>query len=181
MDILQKAAYIYDNLCKHHYVFELSNGHTITLILRPQNFAHLAGIRKFSDLYEFRKDITAINLYHKILRGEIKLADAQRSQHYDLDAKDRIEYLSRVEELLKSDRVVYGFDPNKNKLNSRLRSTVLLFKGDSHNFCMVLGIAPDGKTYYPETFFLSYGIRYIEGQNIVSVTLFRTIQAQRIK
>jgi len=175
MDILQKAAIAFNNLCKHQYAFDLSNGHTVKLVFRPQNFAHLAGIRKFADLYEFGRDTSSINLFYKILRGEISLFDAQRSSMYDTEARERIENLSRIGELLHTKRVVYGFDSAKSMIKSRLKSTVIFYKDDGLNFYLMLGIAPDGVTYYPETFFLRYDNAYIKGQTIVSVESFRTI------
>jgi len=175
MDILQKAAIAFNNLCKHQYVFELSNGHTVKLVFKPQNFAHLAGIRKFADIYEFSREMSSVNLFYKILCGEISLFDAQRSDNYNIEARERIENISRIGELLRTKSVVYGFDSVKSMIKSRLKSTVIFFKDDGLNFYLMLGIAPDGATYYPETFFLRYDNAYIRGQNIVSVESFRSI------
>ena len=172
MDILQKAAIEFDYLCKRQYVFKLSNGQIVRLVFKPQNFAHLAGIRKFSDLYEFSKATSSINLFNKIIRGELSLLNAQQSENYGTDARERIENLSRIGELLYTKSVVYGFDAAKSIIKSRLRSTVILFKDDGHFFYLILGIAPDGATYYPETFFLRYDDAYIKGQNIVTVESF---------
>ncbi len=78
----------------------LSNGQQVHLVFKPQNFAHLAGLRKVKDLHEFQMQTSAVNLYKRILRGEICLHDLQRSVHFDRDAYERIENLSRLHYVL---------------------------------------------------------------------------------
>ena len=99
-DFLQKAAESYLAICKNHYHFTLSNGETIHLVFKPQNFAHLAVLRKLDDLYELRSEVSATNLFKQILRGQITLLDVQRSIHFDTDAYARIENLCRLDYFL---------------------------------------------------------------------------------
>ena len=54
MDLLQTAAKAYEQLCRHTYQFSFDNGQSILVRFYPKHFAHLAGIRKFSDLREFQ-------------------------------------------------------------------------------------------------------------------------------
>lgn len=168
-DILQKAALAYQQVCRHKYLYTLGNGAQICVVFKPQNFVHLAGLRKLNDLYEFQANRTAGNIYKEILRGKISVYDLQRSVHFDTDAKARIENLSRLDYLLQTKFVVWGFDRSKTYVRTNLKSTVIFFRDDGFDFYLMLGVADDGETYYPETFFLRYDAAYIRGQQIVSV------------
>ena len=168
-DILLKAALAYRDICKHQYIFTLSNGECIHIIFKPQNFVHLAGLRKFSDVRVFDPMYTATNIYRRILKHDISVADVQCSVHYDPDTRARIENLCRLGELLHTSQIVWNFDQRKAYIHSRIKSNVLFFKDDGFNFYLLLGAAQDGATYYPETFFLRYDDAYIKGQTIVQI------------
>lgn len=169
-DILQQAAMAYKDICRHQYCYTLSNGQKVQIVFKPQHFAHLAGLRKLSDVYEFQQQsASAVNLYKSILKGKIGIYDAQRSMHFDTEARERIENLARLEYLLQTKQVVWGFDKRIAPLSTKLKSTVIFFRDDGYNFYLLLGAAKDGETYYPETFFLRYDAAYIRGQNIVKV------------
>lgn len=168
-DILQKAAKAYQQVCNHKYRYTLSNGKQVYIVFKPQNFVHLAGLRKLSDLYEFHKHNTATNIYKNILRGKITCYDLQRSIHFNIDAKERIENLCRLDHLLRTKQVVWNFDRAKTQVRTKLKSNVLFFRDDGFDFYLMLGVVDEGQTYYPETFFLRYDAAYIQGQQIVSV------------
>ena len=168
-DILQEAAKAYIGICKHKYVYTLGNGEKICIVFKPQNFVHLAGLRKLKDLHEFNPKHTAGNIYNEILNGNITEYDLQRSIHYDTDAKSRIENLCRLEYLLQTEQVVWGFDAAKTYIHTKLKSSVIFFRDDCFNFYLMLGAVNGGTTYYPETFFLRFDDAYIHGQQIVHV------------
>ena len=104
-----------------------------------------------------------------ILRGTTTDLHLQMSVHYDSDARDRIENLARLEALLRTDKAIWNFDPKKSKVVTRLKSKVIFFKPDGFNFYLMLGSAPDGETWYPETFFLRFDDQYLADQEIVSI------------
>ena len=168
-EYLLTAAKAYQAICRYSYLFSFSNGKTIKLVFKPQNFVHLAGLRKLNDVYEFQAGRSATNIYHDILRGNITDLHLQMSVHYDTDARERIENLSRLEELLKADKAIWNFDPKKSKVVTRLKSKVIFFKPDGFDFYLMLGAAPDGVTWYPETFFLRFDDQYLTDQEIVSI------------
>lgn len=169
VDILQKAALEYSKICTHKYHYTLSNGEKILVEFKPQNFVHLAGLRKLNDLYEFQQQFSATNIYKKILRGDIGIYDIQQSVHFDTDAKERVENLCRLDYLLQTKLAVWGFDHKKTHVRTRLKSSVIFFRDDGYNFYLMLGVAKNEKTYYPETFFLRFDAAYIHGQEIVTV------------
>ena len=177
-DILQKAAQAYRNICKRRYCYTFSNGQEIQVIFKPQNFAHLAGLRKLNDVHEFQATISAVNLYKSTLAGKTGIYDAQRSVHFDTEVRERIENLCRLEYLLQTKQVVWGFDKRIAPVQTKLKSTVIFFRDDGYNFYLLLGAAKDGESYYPETFFLRYDSAYIRAQNIISVTQLKVCAAQ---
>ena len=61
----------------------------------------------------------------------------------------------------------------------KLKSTVILFKDDGFNFFLMLGVAEEGATYYPETFFLRYDAAYIKNQTIVEVNALEIIASPK--
>lgn len=172
---LQKAAAAYRDICRRRYSFTFSNDRQIEVLFKPQNFVHLAGLRKLNDINEFQDHFTAINIFKMILQGKINDYDLQRSVHYDTDARERILFISEMENLLHTRYAVWDFDPKKGSgINTRLKSKVILFRNESGDFYLLLGLAPDGRTYYPETFFLRFDDAYIRGQDIVKITSVKT-------
>lgn len=178
---VQQAAIEYDKVCKKQYHYTFDNGQEIKIVFKPQNFAHLAGLRKLNDLNEFQPKFPAKIIFQKALAGEITPYDLQRSEHYDTDARERVENLCRLSSLLQTDKAVYGFDAKKSPISSRLKSEVVFFHEDGYNFYLMLGVAKDGVTYYPETFFLRFDDAYIKGQNIVHVESLETIDQKHRK
>ena len=77
--------------------------------------------------------------------------------------------------LLKTKRAVYGFDSNKAPITTSLKSRIILFSDEGYNFYLLLGLAADQSSYYPETFFLRFDDAYIRGQQIVSVINFEIL------
>lgn len=160
---------VYQEICRHQYHYTLSNGEKVHIVFKPHNFVHLAGLRKLNDLNEFQLQFSASNIFKNILKGKMDIYDLQRSVHFDTEAKERIENLCRLEHLLNTKQVVWGFDHSKAPIRTRLKSSVILFRDDGFDFYLMLGVAKDGETYYPETFFLRFDSAYIKGQQIVSV------------
>ena len=180
MNSLQNAAEAYQQICKNTYQYTFDNNETILVKFRPQNFCHLAGLRKLNDLREFQYEngkpvYSAINLYQKALAGDFPDYYLQTSTLYSQESKDRIDCLSNLQNLLETKTAVYGFNPSIAKIDTKMKSTVILFNNEGYNFYLLLGLAEDQTCYYPETFFLRFDDAYIKGQNIVSVNNFKTL------
>lgn len=174
MGILQDAARTYGGICKHTYQYTFDNGKSITVRFHPNNFCHLAGLRKFDDLREFQVEngkpvLSSTNIFKKALNDEFTDFYLQTSKAYNQEAYDRIACLSDLCRLLKTCQAVYGFNRKNLRIVTKLKSDVILFSNEGYNFYLMLGLAEDGYTYYPETFFLRFDDAYIRGQNIVNV------------
>lgn len=169
MDALRTAAVEYEKLAKGIYQISLSNGEVIQVRFRLQNFRHLAGLGKFSDLYEISSYRNPYTIFEMAFRGELTIQDLQRSVHYTTDAFERIRDLPQIQNLLYQGQVVFHFDPKKYHGNTKLKSTILFFQEGQHHFFLTLGVAEDGEYYFPETFFNNYGGSYIKDQTIVQI------------
>lgn len=169
MDLLQMAAMEYDKLTKGAYEITFSNGETIRVRFRPQNFRHLAGLGKFSDLFEISSNRNPYSIFDMAYRGELSMFDLQRSVHYDTDAFERIRDLPQIYRLITEGKAVFGFDPKKYQGVTKLKSTIMFYIEGERRFFLTLGVAEDAECYYPETFFNNYGGSYVKNQNIVSI------------
>ena len=174
-DNLLLAAQAYRDVCKSRHCFTLDNGECVHVIFRPQSFVHLAGLRKLGDVYEFGYNNSTSNIYNQILRGQITILHAQCSEHYDTEARERIDNLARLSDVLCADRVIWDFDQQKVPFRTRLKSKVVFFHEEGFNFYLLLGAAQDGSTYYPETFFLRFDDAYIRGQTMANVVSYQKL------
>lgn len=169
MDLLQNAALEYEKLTKGIYEITFSNGAVIRVRFRPQNFRHLAGLGKFSDLFEISSNRNPYSIFDMARYGELTMLDLQRSVHYHADAFERIRDLPQIYRLITQGKAVFGFDPTKYRGVTKLKSTILFFCEGERQFYLALGVAEDGECYYPETFFNNYGGSYVKNQNIVQI------------
>ena len=180
MGILQEAAISYREICRHTYKYTFDNGHSIIVKFKPANFCHLAGLRKFDDLREFqiessRPVLSSTNIYNKALNDEFSDYYLQTSKAYTQEARDRIECLSKLPQLLQTKQAVYDFDKKILRIRSSLKSSIILFSDEGYNFYLMLGLAEDSTYYYPETFFLRFDDAYISGQKIVGVKVLEIL------
>lgn len=176
-DLLQAAAFAYRRLMRKKYVFTFNNGKHATLVFKPAQFAHLAGLRYFSDIAEFKKErSTAASIFARILKGSLTIDDAKASAFYDFSAEERLISVCRIQEILSTDRAVYDFNPRI--ANSRIKSHIIFFKVDEALY-LILGTYPDNENiYYPITCFLCYDDMYIRGQNIVRIAAMKTLDLE---
>lgn len=168
-----QAALSYQRLVGSELLLTFSNSESVRLIPKAGHFKHLAGLHKLTDLDFISHEQRASVLFAKALLGEISHDDLNCSRFFNSEAKERIESLSRVSEVLTlGSLAVYGFDRDKCTANVSFKSDILFFKDDGHEFFITFGIAKDkeGTYYYPETIFYRFDRAYIAGQNIVSIT-----------
>ena len=169
MDLLQTAALEYEKLTKGIYEIAFSNGVTVRVRFRPQNFRHLAGLGKFSDLFEISSNRNPYSIFDMACCGDLTIQDLQRSVHYDTDAFERIRDMPQIYRLITEGNAVFGFDPTKYRGVTKLKSTVIFYIEEERHFFLTLGVAEDKDYYYPETFFNNYGGAYVKNQNIVQI------------
>ena len=180
MDLLYDAAATYGELTGCEHRIALSDGRELRLIFKPANFAHLAGLHKFDDLYWISSGkYGAVQLYKMALRGKLTLEDLKKSRKYTAEARERLESLLRISELLVvNGRAVSPFDRSVCRAQVRFKSDTLFFKDDGYEFFITFGAAREkqGIYHYPETVFYRFDRAYILHQRIVTIHSIERIQ-----
>ena len=159
----------YSRLLGKEYRVSFSNGKTICILFKRENFVHLAGLRKLTDLAYTGRSFSANSIFSQIKKGRITEYDLNCSSHYNAEMADRLKCICEIEALLSSGKAVFPFDKSKAHVRSRLRSDILFFRGDAYGFYLTFGVADDGKHYYPETAFIRFDNGYIRDQNVVDI------------
>ncbi len=173
MDALKEAALAYMKIAGHNYEYTFSDGSNACIEFRTSNFRHLAGLGKLKDLYWFSESpnsLSATRAFREIVDGRISMADIKCSVFFDPDLNDRICSFAKLDDLLKNGKAIFPFVRSKCKIQTRLKSNLILFKDSGYNFYLTFGAAQEAiNIFYPETFFLRYDRQYIEGQKIIYI------------
>ena len=177
-DLLQKYNdYIRLKNCRAEYL--LSNGIIIDFTYKEENFIHLLGLHKLTDIQliqlfndKSNKKVQTKYIISRIKKNKFTDAMVKASVFYP-DIKSRYESFSydNLTTLTYTDAVV-NFNPAL--INSKIKSDYLLFEQKTNNEYNHLGIAEDSitKKRYIETFFHQTTDMYIKGQAIVKVKSF---------
>ena len=177
-DLLKKYTdYIRLKDCKAEYL--LSNGTTIGVTYKEENFVHLLGLHKLVDIQLIQlfnnknnKKVQTKYIISRIKKGNFNDAMIKASVFYP-DIAERYESFSyeNLTTLTYTDAVI-NFNPNR--IHSKIKSDYLLFEEKANKEYNHLGIALDtvtGKRYI-ETFFHHSTDMYIAGQTVVKVKSF---------
>ena len=170
MDLLREAACVYRELTNKEFIVTFDNGESIRIIFKDANFVHLAGLNKLTDIALLKN--SAKYIFKIILKGRITWDDLNKSIFFDAQARERLESLVRIGELLVADGLaIFPFDKAKCRARVSFKSDVIFFKEDGYDFFITFGAAQDksGEYRYPETIFYRYDMTYIVHQNVVSI------------
>ena len=177
-DLLQKYNdYIRLKNCKAEY--QLSNGMIIKFTYKEENFIHLLGLHKLTDiqLIQLFNDKSNKKVQTKYIISRIKknkFTDSMvKASIFYTNIASRYESFSyeNLTTLTYTDAII-NFNPLL--INSKIKSDYLLFEETANKEYNHLGIAIDTTTQnrYIETFFHQSNDMYIKGQNIVKVVSF---------
>lgn len=179
MDELLKKYNDYIRLknCRAEYL--LSNGTTIEVTYKEENFVHLLGLHKLVDiqLIQLFNDKTNKKVRAKYIISRIKklkFTDAMvKASVFYTDIAERYENFSyeNLTTLTYTDAVI-NFNPSL--IKSKIKSDYLLFEEKANKEYNHLGIALDTLTgnRYIETFFHQPTDMYIVGQTVVKIKSF---------
>ncbi len=176
--LLQKYNdYIRLKNCKAEYL--LSNGMVVAFTYKEENFIHLLGLHKLTDiqLIQLFNDKSNKKVQTKYIISRIKknkfTDDMVKASVFYSDIASRYENFSydNLTTLTYTDAAI-NFNPTL--INSKIKSDYLLFEKKANNEYAHLGIAKDSHTNnrYIETFFHQTTDMYIKGQTIVKVKTF---------
>ena len=177
-DLLQKYNdYIRLKNCRAEYL--LSNGMIIDFTYKEENFIHLLGLHKLTDIQliqlfndKSNKKVQTKYIISRIKKNKFTDTMVKASVFYP-DIESRYESFSydNLTTLTYTDAVI-NFNPAL--IKSKIKSDYLLFEQKANNEYNHLGIAEDinTKNRYIETFFHQTTDMYIKGQTIVKVKSF---------
>lgn len=163
--------------CKAEYL--LSNGTIISFTYKEENFIHLLGLHKLTDIQliqlfndKSNKKVQTKYIISRIKKNKFTDTMVKASVFYP-DIESRYESFSydNLTTLTYTDAVI-NFNPAL--IKSKIKSDYLLFEQKANNEYNHLGIAEDSNTKnrYIETFFHQTTDMYIKGQTIVKVKSF---------
>ena len=177
-DLLQKYNdYIRLKNCRAEYL--LSNGMVIDFTYKEENFIHLLGLHKLTDIQliqlfndKSNKKVKSKYIISRIKKNKFPDAMVKSSVFYG-KISERYESFSydNLTTLTYTDAVI-NFNPAL--IKSKIKSDYLLFEEKTNKEYNHLGIAIDitTKKRYIETFFHQESDMYIKGQQIVKVESF---------
>lgn len=165
--------------------YEFCDGNKISFTYKEDNFLHLLGLHKLTDiqLIQFwldrnNKTVKMDTVINKIIKMQFTDTMVQQSFHYP-KIKDRYEKFTydNLTTLNYTDAVV---DFDSTLINSKLKSKYILFEEKDFEYNH-MGIALDvmGGYRYVETFFHEPTDKYIAGQTIVKVKKFTLYDSNR--
>lgn len=163
--------------CRVEYL--LSNGIIIDFKYKEENFIHLLGLHKLTDIQLIQlfndknnKKVQTKYIISRIKKGKFTDSMVKASVFYP-EIESRYENFSynTLTTLTYTDAVI-NFNPTV--INSKIKSDYLLFEQKPNNEYNHLGIAEDPNTRnrYIETFFHQSSDMYIQGQTVEKVKSF---------
>lgn len=177
---IQECAVLYNSILNKTYYFTLENNIKFKLCFKAENFAHLIGLHKLTDL-KLTKQYSSNMLFKKILRGEISESQIKSSVKY-YKIYNRIHYFENILDMLNNNKTKIIINYNKSLVeNSYLVNTkYILYKTTDNNYLM-LTIGDKGKGEYPETFFLETTKMYISGQELLDIIDIKEVEKRSRK
>lgn len=182
MDVLLQKYNDYMRLknCKVEYL--LDNGESISVAYKEENFAHLIGLHKLKDLQliQFWLDqnnrTVKLNTVIKRIKNESFTDLMVKSSAFYSQIQERYESFSydNLTTLNYTDAII-NFNPTI--MNSKIKSDYILFEEKKDKEYNHLCIAKDKVKgiRYIETFFHEPTDRYLSGQTIVKIKMFRLL------
>ena len=177
-ELLQKYNdYMRLNNCRAEYL--LGNGMIIDFVYKEENFIHLLGLHKLTDIQLIQlfndknnKMVQTKYIISRIKKGKFTDAMVKASVFYN-NISTRYESFSydNLTTLVYTDAVI---NFNSALINSKIKSDYLLFEEKENREYNHLGIATDTitKKHYIETFFHQATDMYIKNQQIEKIKSF---------
>lgn len=169
MDNILECAKLYEKLLGKDYAFVIENDIKIIIHFSAENFYHLLGLEKLTDVEQLKNKQPA-RVYKQILSETIKSSTIQKSNLYHL-IENRIKYFEHIKDFLSydsSNKIIVDFDVKKLSFKTKLHNTkFILYKHiDATYLHLTIGYK---RVLYPETFIVEYGSQYISGQKMLDI------------
>lgn len=169
MENILECAKLYEKLLDKDYVFTVENDIRFTIHFTADNFYHLLGLEKLTDVVQLKNNQPA-KVYKQILSETIESGTIQKSNLYYL-IENRIRYFEHITDFLnydKSNKIIIDFNTKKLSFKTKLHNTkFILYKHiDTTYLHLTIG---NKRILYPETFIVEYGGQYISGQKMLDI------------
>ncbi len=157
MKNILECAKLYEKLLNKDYVFTIENGFKFKLYFASDNFYHLLGLEKLTDIAQLHRE-KPNRIFRKILLEKIKVQDIQKSKYYHIieNRIDRFEYIIDLLNFDSSNKIIVDFDVNKLTFNTKLHNTKFVLYKHIENTYVHLTIGKKA-ILYPETFIVENG------------------------
>ena len=176
MENILECAKLYEKLINKDYVFTVENDIKFTIHFTAENFYHLLGLEKLTDVVQLKNKQPA-RVYKQILSETIKSGTIQKSNLYHL-IENRIKNFEHIKDFLhyeKSNKIIIDFNARKLPFKTKLHNTkFMLYKHiDTTYLHLTIG---NKRILYPETFIVEYGSQYISGQKMLDILSIDVIE-----
>ena len=164
---IQECAKFYESLLKKEFIVTLENGMAFSFYFRRENFYHLLGLHKLTDIQQLQNPNRAL-IYKEIKNGKLSYLTIQNSKFYNR-ISERINYFDHISALLNKEhsKIIVEFDPDIVS-NTHLKNTRFIFYKHETTGYSLLTIGKI-KYFYPETFMYENSKRYLTGQKFLNV------------
>lgn len=185
MDILE-CLRIYDTLLNKIFILHIEDGLRIELTFTKNNFKHLLGLHKLSDVKLLKRKGQVI--YNLISDNTITNELISKSIYYD-KIEERFLYFYLIPELLQS-KIIIEFNSSIcpfRKYSTKLNTDYILYKNMlesntvAHLTLSQYGSYENTVKCYPETFFVDHSKTYISGQKLLDVLSVEVIDLKKKK
>ncbi len=147
---------------------------SLVISFEETNFFHLAGFQYLADMPDIlrsRRDL----LFHKILNGLITQAQIESSKFYPT-IKDRIEYLTYLEQIMDSNETVFKYNPKLEVFSAIQADFLMKNQVQTRNVFAFLSQDKSNGKYFCRSFFPQTDKDYSEGQTKWTLLYKKKIQ-----
>lgn len=152
------------------YIYELLNGDRLEVVFKKENFPHVIGLHKLTDIIEFNrlnnKRIKGNKVYNMVKGKEIKEEIILNSPNYE-KIELRIDNFYRINDLV-FNRVIYDFD--RTKIRTYIKADLVLYTVQNGMYIHLFLVKDKFAKYVPMTFIVETSDRYIKGQKDFPIT-----------
>lgn len=169
MKDVKECAKLYKQLLNKSYKFKLENGIEFTIYFSQNNFFHLIGLHKLTDLSRIA-NLSKTVVFKKILKGDISQKYIEKSEHYK-KIENRIKYFENMLDMfdITKTKIIVDFNPLLLNFDSELLRTKYILYKRLDNGCAHTTIGQESKKLYPETFFFDKTNVYLSKQNLLGI------------
>lgn len=164
MDILTSIS-AYEKLLDVEYQITLGKKKkTLSFVISFQkiNFPHLAGLHYLEDIPDIFRSSRDI-IFDKILSGIISKKQIESSVFYP-QIKDRIEYLSYLEQIIDSNETIFRYNPQTEAFSAIQAEFLMKNEIQSRNVFVFLSQEKSSGKYFCRSFFPQTDKDYSENQ-----------------